>query len=1107
MEQLTYRFSLDTHKNGSQRTLQGFETGDTISRQLIISLTENEESYELPLDNVVAVMYVLRPSQSAPSINECTIEDNKIIYDITADDLMEEGIVKMQVKLISGTIEHPHGVIVSPRFDIEVWESLTQDSEAEDTQEYTALEAALVKAQMCYDGRIVSFTIDEEGVITVVYGYDEQTQTHVTYTSDFLKNAIADIEPTIEIGTVTQGSVPSVTNVGTAQHAIFDFVLVKGDRGEDGTDGQDGQDGADGFSPIANVTKVGDTATITITDAQGTTTAQVHDGAGGDTVSWNQITQSGTKIATVNISGTSYDVYAPTSGGGGGATSFAGLDDVSLSNLQNGQVPLYDSATSKWKNGAIPAQVWADILNKPFSSIGANLSVTNGVLNATDTTYGVVSTSANGLAPQLPNEVNTKKFLKADGTWAEPTGGHTIKNPSGTSMTQRDNLQFIGGTVSVTDDAANNTTKVTISGGGGGLLPHIIVITEEGSTVTATKTGEATVTFVETSTGHYEGDVTAYGTWTIHSVLDGDDATTSLVVDDCKIYTIDDAHFSASITAYYPQGGTCSCSMTGEQTLYANTCPYTFTVHKAGTWTISTTEYGETFTEDVVITTDGQTETVSLPDGSIITPTDDVPALLACAGIGDSQDATLSDLLADSTTLLTVLTTDNAIDYLVRSTTFASAITADADAMEMIGSYDYCADTLLADSTWATAIGGSTYASNVLNISVPTMTSNTTPSGVVSARDNNSGYDANSQPYMAFDESTSTKWHGLYSATPYVPTWLRYQFPSAKKCSFARMTPWVYNGNARVQTYKYQGSNDATTWTDLTETLTALNSETPNNAIFSKNVASYKYYQIDIESIYQSGMAGSIVELNFYGRENGGVQSWLRSGGITDKSYTTLAEVLADTTTLSALIANHDAVDYLVTAKGLIDGIVADATAMSYIGLNNYCANTLLADADWLSGIANSTYKETVLNVKVPVMTSNTTPSGVASASSEHMPAYQAFNGNTSSGWQSNSVANHSGDYIAYKFSQSVCVKYVETYIGLHNATGTNITVKVRASNDNANWTDLTDSFTANLNNLKTVALDNTNSYLYYQIYIVSGGITNSRARCTLLQFYGREDV
>lgn len=47
------------------------------------------------------------------------------------------------------------------------------------------------------------------------------------------------------------------------------------------TDGEDGKDGEDGFSPIATVTKEGSTATITITDKNGTTTASISDGKDG----------------------------------------------------------------------------------------------------------------------------------------------------------------------------------------------------------------------------------------------------------------------------------------------------------------------------------------------------------------------------------------------------------------------------------------------------------------------------------------------------------------------------------------------------------------------------------------------------------------------------------------------------------------------------------------------------------------------------------------------------------------------------------------------------------------------------------------------------------
>ena len=42
--------------------------------------------------------------------------------------------------------------------------------------------------------------------------------------------------------------------------------------------------------------------------------------------------------------------YRTSEGGGGGSSTFADLDDVSFSNLQNGQVAKYNSTTQKWEN-------------------------------------------------------------------------------------------------------------------------------------------------------------------------------------------------------------------------------------------------------------------------------------------------------------------------------------------------------------------------------------------------------------------------------------------------------------------------------------------------------------------------------------------------------------------------------------------------------------------------------------------------------------------------------------------------------------------------------------------------------------------------------------
>lgn len=53
-------------------------------------------------------------------------------------------------------------------------------------------------------------------------------------------------------------------------------------------------------------------------------------------------------------------------GGGGGSSTFSGLEDVSFENLQNGQVPKYNSITQKWENKSNSVSRLSDVsLNSP----------------------------------------------------------------------------------------------------------------------------------------------------------------------------------------------------------------------------------------------------------------------------------------------------------------------------------------------------------------------------------------------------------------------------------------------------------------------------------------------------------------------------------------------------------------------------------------------------------------------------------------------------------------------------------------------------------------------------------------------------------------------
>lgn len=148
--------------------------------------------------------------------------------------------------------------------------------------------------------------------------------------------------------------------------------------------------------------------------------------AGGSTVSWNQVVATGTKIATITIDGTPTDVYAPTSSG---ASTFAGLSDVDLTSLADGQVAVYNGSSSKWENETL--------------SLGDTVSYTDlqqsgtkiGTLTINSIDYDIYAPTGGGSASALndlsdvtlttPSNGQVLKYDGANSRWinANETGG------------------------------------------------------------------------------------------------------------------------------------------------------------------------------------------------------------------------------------------------------------------------------------------------------------------------------------------------------------------------------------------------------------------------------------------------------------------------------------------------------------------------------------------------------------------------------------------------------------------------------------------------------------------------------------------------------------
>lgn len=148
---------------------------------------------------------------------------------------------------------------------------------------------------------------------------------------------------------------------------------------------------------------------------------------------------------------------------------------------------------------------------------------------------------------------------------------------------------------------------VTEGGGAGGSLK---VIAPAGVAVTVSKGSKVKQKMADSSgVAMFKGLET--GKWTVTLPADVSPPTRDVDIDVDYVVVI--AYFSATITITYPAGSTCTCS-DGTTTLTAPDTSGTWTciVPNAGTWTVSSTNGDKFKSADVEITTDGQSESVTL---------------------------------------------------------------------------------------------------------------------------------------------------------------------------------------------------------------------------------------------------------------------------------------------------------------------------------------------------------------------------------------------------------------------------------------------------------------------------------------------------------------
>ena len=189
MERIIYRKTLDVHKSGVQFTLQGFQTADNMSRTVELSLMASGDTIDLPLEQLMAVMYVTTPNATEPSIIGCTIKDNTIVCDILP--IVEEGITEVQLKLIETGVEGVNRVLATPKFAIEVSKSNMNEEGATQNTTFSALETAIAQAKGVYDSRVTRIVLSPDCIFSVHYADG------TVYESDALKDVVVNGESLI----------------------------------------------------------------------------------------------------------------------------------------------------------------------------------------------------------------------------------------------------------------------------------------------------------------------------------------------------------------------------------------------------------------------------------------------------------------------------------------------------------------------------------------------------------------------------------------------------------------------------------------------------------------------------------------------------------------------------------------------------------------------------------------------------------------------------------------------------------------------------------------------------------------------------------------------
>lgn len=143
MQKQIYRKSLDLQKSGAQWSIDVKQI-DVNSRRIVISLTDGGKAFILGGD-MIATIYGKKTDGNV-IYKDCTIENGMAIVDVEKQLITAAGTVECELRIYDSNAAGAQ-LLTTPRFNIEVYDVLSDENRITSTSDYSALTNETVKSQ------------------------------------------------------------------------------------------------------------------------------------------------------------------------------------------------------------------------------------------------------------------------------------------------------------------------------------------------------------------------------------------------------------------------------------------------------------------------------------------------------------------------------------------------------------------------------------------------------------------------------------------------------------------------------------------------------------------------------------------------------------------------------------------------------------------------------------------------------------------------------------------------------------------------------------------------------------------------------------------------